>query len=249
MFILYKQLVTMLNSTYPGCLCGIRSPCRLSFSSQSGTDRDSSASFQYRIEEITVKRIVTASILTSLIAGSAAMAGTPPHWISDRARDQQGNNSQRDQGRNNDRNHGRDYSRNSDHRDTGRDERRYARDPHPTWGQNDRRFNDRDRRDYDHRSDRYGNRYDSRYDHRDYRPDRYWRGEYQRPSGWYSHRWSRGERLPREYYGRPYIVYGYSDYGLYAPPRGYSWVRVDSDVVLTALATGLVLDVVYNQFY
>jgi Ni/Co efflux regulator RcnB len=36
---------------------------------------------------------------------------------------------------------------------------------------------------------------------------------------------------------------------LYAPPRGYSWVRVDSDIVLAALATGLVLDVVHNEFY
>lgn len=192
-----------------------------------------------------MKRIVTASILTSLIAGSAAMAGTPPHWTSARASDQQGNNWQRDQGRNNDRNHGRDYSRDGDHRDADRGERRYARDPHPAWHRDDGRFNDRDRRDYNRRYDRY----DNRYDHRDYRPDRHWRGEYHRPAGWYSHRWSRGERLPREYYGRPYIVYGYSDYGLYAPPRGYCWVRVDSDIVLTALATGLVLDVVYNQFY
>ncbi len=196
-----------------------------------------------------MKRIVTASILTSLIAGSAAMAGTPPHWAIDRARDQQGNNWQRDQARNNDRNHGRNYSRDGDHRDIERGERRYARDPHPIWRQGDGRSNGRDRRDYDRRSDRYDNRNDNRNDHHDYRTDRYWRGEYHRPSGWYSHRWSRGERLPREYYGRSYILYGYGDYGLYAPPRGYRWVRVDSDIVLTALATGLILDVVNNQFY
>ena len=38
-------------------------------------------------------------------------------------------------------------------------------------------------------------------------------------------------------------------YRLYAPPYGYHWVRVGNDVLLTALATGVVLDVLYNIWY
>ncbi len=33
------------------------------------------------------------------------------------------------------------------------------------------------------------------------------------------------------------------------PPRGCGWVRVNNDVLLNALATGVVLDVVRNLYY
>jgi Ni/Co efflux regulator RcnB len=78
---------------------------------------------------------------------------------------------------------------------------------------------------------------------------RYHYGSYVRPYGYYSHRWTRGEYLPRAYYDRPYVVYNYDGYGLRAPPYGYHWVRVDPDVVLAAIATGVILDVAYNHFY
>ena len=48
---------------------------------------------------------------------------------------------------------------------------------------------------------------------------------------------------------RSYIVYDWHPYHLYAPPYGYHWVRVGNDVVLTALATGIVLDVIYDIWY
>jgi Ni/Co efflux regulator RcnB len=44
-------------------------------------------------------------------------------------------------------------------------------------------------------------------------------------------------------------VYSYRSYHLYNPPRGYHWVRVRNDVFLTAVATGIVLDAVYNLYY
>jgi Ni/Co efflux regulator RcnB len=44
-------------------------------------------------------------------------------------------------------------------------------------------------------------------------------------------------------------VSGYRSYHLYDPPRGYRWVRVRNDVFLTAVATGIVLDAVYNLYY
>ena len=58
-----------------------------------------------------------------------------------------------------------------------------------------------------------------------------------------------GDRLPYGWYASPYVVYDYAPYRLYAPPYGYHWVRVGNDVILTAIATGIVLDVIYNIWY
>ena len=104
-----------------------------------------------------------------------------------------------------------------------------------------------ERRDLDRHD--YG-RHDYRpapYAHNNYRaPQRY--GSYYRPNGYYTHRWTRGERLPVAFYGRPYVVNDFYGYGLYSPPRGYHWVRVDGDAVLAAVATGIVLDTVFHTF-
>jgi Ni/Co efflux regulator RcnB len=103
------------------------------------------------------------------------------------------------------------------------------------------RDNDRER-SWSH----HGERHESErrdYDRRDYDRHDYDRHDY------YSHRWSRGERLPVAYYGRPYVINDYYDYGLYAPPRGHHWVRVDGDAVLAAVATGIVLDTVFHHFH
>jgi Ni/Co efflux regulator RcnB len=43
-------------------------------------------------------------------------------------------------------------------------------------------------------------------------------------------------------------LYDHHAYHLHAPPRGYHWVRVNHDVVLAAIATGIVLEVLYNHF-
>jgi Ni/Co efflux regulator RcnB len=73
-------------------------------------------------------------------------------------------------------------------------------------------------------------------------------GAYYPPLGYYSHRWARGERLPRAYYARPFVINDYRAYRLHAPPRGYHWVRVDGDAILAAVATGIVLDTVFDAF-
>jgi Ni/Co efflux regulator RcnB len=41
----------------------------------------------------------------------------------------------------------------------------------------------------------------------------------------------------------------YYTYRLRPPPRGYHWVRVDNDVVLAAVASGLVVSAVYGIFH
>ena len=73
--------------------------------------------------------------------------------------------------------------------------------------------------------------------------------EYHRPRGYKAHKWHKGERLPAEYRTKVYVVEDYNSYRLRQPPRGYHWVRVDNDVVLTAIATGVVLEVVNELFY
>jgi Ni/Co efflux regulator RcnB len=143
------------------------------------------------------------------------------------------------------------------HRDNDRhDWNRHRDNDRHDWDRNRRDWNrhDRDRRDWNHgrsyspprhySTPRYYSPPRDRWD----RP-RYHYGAYVRPYGYYSHRWVRGEYLPRAYYSRPYVVYDYDGYGLRAPPYGYHWVRVNTDVVLAAIATGVILDVAYNHFY
>lgn len=119
-----------------------------------------------------------------------------------------------------------------------------------------------DRRDdrQERREDRREDRADRREDRREYRQDqreyarwqraerRYNAGRYQRPSGYVSRQWAYGQRLPASYRTRAYVVHDYSRYGLRAPPRGYQYTRVNNDVVLTAVATGLITAVIAGLF-
>ena len=82
-----------------------------------------------------------------------------------------------------------------------------------------------------------------------YQQGRFHAGHYHRPYGYRHYAWHRGARLPAAYYAPRYIVHDYADYRLYRPPHGHHWVRVDHDVVLTAIATGAVIAVVNNLFY
>lgn len=113
----------------------------------------------------------------------------------------------------------------------------------------DRRYEQRDdRRDYrrgERRADRRDDRAEARADRRAAR--RYNAGRYQRPYGYQARSWRRGERLPSYYRGHGYVV-DYRHYGLRAPPYGYHYVRVDNDVFLTAVATGVIASIVFGLF-
>jgi Ni/Co efflux regulator RcnB len=114
------------------------------------------------------------------------------------------------------------------------------------YDRNDRHDRD-DRRDWDRRdSDRHD--WDRSHGFRHYDGRRFDRGRYMRPSGYYYRSWHYGDYLPRAYYGRRYIVNDYYSYRLRPPPRGYHWVRVDGDVVLAAIASGIVVSAVYGIF-
>lgn len=99
--------------------------------------------------------------------------------------------------------------------------------------------------DHDHDRDH------DRYEHHDRGEHRgHWdSGRYERPHGWYAHRWHRGERLPPGYRAQAYVIPDPVVYRLRPPPPGYYWVRVDNNAVLAAVATGVVLDVAVNLFH
>ncbi len=52
-------------------------------------------------------------------------------------------------------------------------------------------------------------------------------------------------------YVRHYRPVYYTDYRhrLYAPPRGYHWVRADDDALLIGVTSGIVSAIVSNAFY
>lgn len=128
------------------------------------------------------------------------------------------------------------------------------------------RHNDRDdhrRHDHDRGHERRYDRRDQRRDHRhDHQRDdrrevhihQYWQGpryhapRYQAPRGHVHHHWRAGHRMPSAYRHHRYVVNDYRHYRLHQPPHGHHWVRVDNDVVLTAVATGVVAAVVYGIF-
>ena len=203
-----------------------------------------------------MKRAALGVLLVSLVAGSTAFAGTfvpqPAQTRDNGSHNDRGHEQHRPDSRNDD--HGRHDNdrRDNDHRNdwNHRDDHRWDNNRR---GDNDRHWNDNNR--YDGRSnDRRWVSPPPRYvtpPHHDDRWDngRWHWGSYYRPSGYAPHYWRRGERLPFGYYGASYVIGNYYDCGLRAPPYGYHWVRVDHDVVLAAIATGVVLDVIYNQFW
>lgn len=76
---------------------------------------------------------------------------------------------------------------------------------------------------------------------------RYAAARYQAPRGVQMRRYRAGERLPPQFRDRAYIV-DHRRYALSAPPRGYQYVRVGNDVVLTAIATGVITTLVMDLF-
>jgi Ni/Co efflux regulator RcnB len=170
-----------------------------------------------------MKTLLTATLTVLLFAGSAAMADSH----HDRGHDGRSRHDPASQPRhfNND-HHG------NDRRNDGR------RD----WDRRDSRQHfDRSLRDPRSRDNGF------RHDHRD--DNRHWQGgsrwnSYSPSFGYRPHRWYRGAHLPVAYFSSRYVVYDYSSYRLRRPPRGYHWIRVNSDLLLVAIATGLVVDVV-----
>jgi len=141
----------------------------------------------------------------------------------------------------------------------GHQEQRHDRRDDRRDDRNDRREERRDDR-RDNRSDRREWRQDNRDDRREYRQDqraygrwqqsqrRYNAGRYYAPRGYQQRDWSYGQRMPSYYRSNQYVVNDYNRYGLRAPPRGYHYVRSGNDVVLAAIAGGLITAVIAGLF-
>ncbi len=71
---------------------------------------------------------------------------------------------------------------------------------------------------------------------------------YVRPTGWYAHRWTYGERLPRAFFAPDYFILDFAAYGLISPWDGYEWVRYGDDALLIDIDTGEVIRVEYDLF-
>ncbi len=122
----------------------------------------------------------------------------------------------------------------------------------------DRQEQRQDRRD--DRNDRREWRQADRDDRREFRQDqrayarwqqaqrRYNAGRYVPPRGYQTRQWTYGQRMPSYYRSNQYVVRDYARYGLRQPPSGYQYVRSGNDVVLAAVATGLVAAVIAGLF-
>jgi Ni/Co efflux regulator RcnB len=217
-----------------------------------------------------MKRPVILVLMASLLASGSVLAreNSKDAFATKMARaaaeHNRGNDRGHDRGhdRGNDRGHDRSHGRNDrprDHRDhnpSNHDRRDWdRRNDHNRHDRNRHDWNDRrhDNNRWDHyRGDwnRHPNYWDNRrHDRADHARYRYRYGAYRAPHGYYHRVWRRGDHLPRGWYGSSYVVYDWRPYRLYSPPYGYHWVRVGNDVLLTAVATGIVLDVIYDIWY
>jgi Ni/Co efflux regulator RcnB len=107
--------------------------------------------------------------------------------------------------------------------------------PQDNGGRYDDQHHDDDRDHHDDRRDDHGH-------DRDYRDDGHHdNGEHR---GLDKQAYRRGERMPDRYYSHEYYVTDYERYHVRRPDPGYRWVRSDDgQLVLTAIATGLIVDI------
>lgn len=205
-----------------------------------------------------MRHILASALATMLLAGTLSPAYADSRNEHGRHEGRWDSREHRGPDRNVRRHDRRDYrhdGRYDGRRDYGHDgrygdRRDYRHDGRYDYRRDGRRW-DHDR--YDHR--RFdGRRFDERRFFHTPRYDyghskRFYGGAYYRPHGYRHYSWHRGDYLPRAYYAPRYVVRDYGSYRLYAPPRGHHWVRVGDDVVLAAIASGLVVGVVGNLFY
>jgi Ni/Co efflux regulator RcnB len=122
-------------------------------------------------------------------------------------------------------------SREVGRRDGYRDARsRYDNDRNDRYDRDDRRHDRRDNRYSDNRY--YGNGHNGYYN-----------------GNAYGHRnhWRRGARISQDY-GRYYVVDDWHQHqGLYAPQRGYHWVRTGNDFALVAITTGIIASILLSN--
>ena len=128
------------------------------------------------------------------------------------------------------------HEQRQDRRDDRRDARRDAREDRREWRQDNRA----DRREARQQQRAYARWQQSQ--------RRYNAGRYFAPRGYQTRSWSYGQRMPSYYRSNQYVVNDYGRYGLRQPPYGYQYVRSGDDVVLAAIAGGLITAVIAGLF-
>ena len=140
-------------------------------------------------------------------------------------------------------------------RDSRQDNRYDSRHDYRNSGRHGYRYDDR--RDIRYSYDHYGHYDDRSWRHADWRRSWHhgWSGQryrtsvrYYYPSGYRSQRWSIGYSLPLAFLISSYYV-DYRPYGLAPPPYGCRWLRVDGDLLLVELASGAIVDILYDFYY
>ena len=186
-----------------------------------------------------MKRLLLTIAAIAAVAGPMALAGDA---------------SAQDRGRGHGDRHGdRDYGRNDGGRNDGgrRDGGRWDGGRHDGRGDRDYGRRDNGRHAGWDRGDRWdGRRYNGYYYNNRWSygapPSHYYGSPGYRPG---YNAWRRGGYLPPYYRGNGYVVRDYGYYRLRPPPRGYRYVRVGNDVVLAAIAGGLIAEVINGVFY
>ena len=119
----------------------------------------------------------------------------------------------------------------------------------------DRREWRQDRREHrrEWRQDRREDRREARQQQRAYArwqqaQRRYSAPRYYAPGGYQHRSWAYGQSMPYAYRTQRYVINDYSRYGLQRPPHGYQYVRSGNDVVLAAVAGGLISAVIAGLF-
>ena len=69
------------------------------------------------------------------------------------------------------------------------------------------------------------------------------------PHGWEYRRWAVGAALPPLFLAPAYYYTDWAALGLAPPEPGFQWVRYGPDLLLVNIATGQVVDTVYDAFY
>lgn len=59
--------------------------------------------------------------------------------------------------------------------------------------------------------------------------------------------WSRGDRLPHFHRGGYHVIHDWHAHRLYRPHPGHRWVRVGSEYLLVAVASGIITAIILNQ--
>lgn len=171
-----------------------------------------------------MKKILTAAIAATLAMSSMGVASAAEAQS-------RGDRYEQRHDRGDDRN-----DRRRDRREERREDRRDVREDRREWRQEARE----DRREARQERRAYARWQQSQ--------RRYSAGRYYAPRGYQTRSWSYGQRMPSYYRSNQYVVRDYGRYGLYQPPHGYQYVRSGNDVVLTAVATGLITAVIAGMF-